>query len=345
MTYLSSAAMVSARGSQRILAAAVAIILAFGLAVMVAPQARAANRDWLRPDSTGACEWDGVGYWVQRCDVWSPSMGRNIQVQIQPAQRGGNAGLYLLDGLRATRETNAWVKDVNAAQVYADHNITLVMPVGGTASFYMDWEGPATYDYRQPVKYQWETFLTKELPPYLEQHFGVARNNNSIIGLSMGGSAAITLAGKHPDQFRQAMSYSGYLNYTFPGAHSLMRFALWDAGGFNVNAMYGSLFSPRRFESDPMYQIPGLRNTDVYISAASGIPGPADRNIALEHHAAGIPLEIFSLLTTKAWEVKARAMGIRVTSDYPPTGEHNWATFGHQLVRTKKQVLDVMNAW
>ena len=30
-------------------------------------------------------------------------MGRNIPVQIQPAGRGGNAGLYLLDGMRAPR--------------------------------------------------------------------------------------------------------------------------------------------------------------------------------------------------------------------------------------------------
>ncbi|WP_293771223.1 alpha/beta hydrolase family protein [uncultured Corynebacterium sp.] len=331
--------------SRRVVAAVVALVVAASLAAIAAPRASAANRDWLRADATGSCDWDAVGYWVQRCDVWSPSMNRTIPVQIQPAIRGGNAGLYLLDGLRATDYTNAWLNDVNAARLYVNDNITLVMPVGGAASFYTDWEGPATYDVANPVRYMWETFLTSELPAYLESNFGVARNNNSIAGLSMGGSAAITLAGKHPDQFRQALSYSGYLAYTFPGAHTFMRMALLDAGGYNLNAMYGSMFSPRRFESDPFNQISGLRNTDVYISAASGVPSPADQGIAPQYQASGVALEAFSNLTTHAWEAKARAMGINVTADYPAQGEHNWINFGGQLVKTRERVLNVMNAW
>ncbi len=332
-------------GSRRLLAVLVAAVMACGLAVMAAPQAHAANRDFLRADATGTCDWDAVGYWVQRCDVWSPAMGRNIPVQIQPAKNGGNAGLYLLDGLRATDYTNAWLHDVNAASLYAPHNITLVMPVGGTASFYMDWQGPATYDLTKPVNYKWETFLTQELPAYLESNFGVARNNNSIAGLSMGGSAAITLAGKHPDMFRQALSYSGYLFYSFPGAHTFMRLALLDAGGFNINAMYGSLVSPTRFESDPMYQVNNLRNTDVYIAAATGVPGAPDRALPANIQTSGAFLEVFSRLTTRAWEARARAAGVPVTVDYPALGQHNWINFGNQLAVSKNRVLDVMNAW
>ena len=124
---------------------ALLMALVTGLAAVIgAPQASAAHRDWLRPDSTGHCEWDRVGFWVQRCTVWSPAMNRHIPVQIQPAQRAGNAGLYMLDGLRATEITNAWVNDVNAAQMFKDSNITLVMPVGGQSSFYTDWNAPAT---------------------------------------------------------------------------------------------------------------------------------------------------------------------------------------------------------
>ena len=331
--------------SQRVLAVLVAFVVACGLAAVAAPRASAAPRDFLRADATGTCTWDAVGWWVQRCDVWSPSMNRTIPVQIQPAKRGGNAALYLLDGLRATDKTNAWVNDVNAARLYEPNNITLVMPVGGTASFYQDWQGPATYDVINPVNYQWETFLTSELPGYLERNFGVARNNNSIAGLSMGGTAAITLAGKHPGQFRQALSFSGYLTTSLPGAHTFIRMALLDAGGYNVNAMYGSSLNPQRFENDPFNQINGLRNTDVYISAASGVPGPKDQSIPANIQASGIALEGFALATTRLWEAKARAMGLNPTADYPATGEHNWINFGEQLVKTHKRVLDVMNAW
>ncbi|MDY3128206.1 MAG: alpha/beta hydrolase family protein [Corynebacterium sp.] len=333
---------------RRLIAVVAAIIMALSmLTVANAPHANAqgGNRDWLRADNTGTCVWDAVGWWVQRCDVWSPSMGRNIQVQIQPAKRGGNAGLYLLDGLRATDRTNAWLNDVNAARTYEPHNITLVMPIGGAASFYADWDGPATYDFNNQVKYQWETFLTSELPGYLERNFGVARNNNSIAGLSMGGTAAITLAGKHPDQFRQALSYSGYLATSMPGAQTMMRLALLDAGGFNLNAMYGSVISPRRFENDPFNQTGNLRNTDVYISAASGIPGPQDAGYPVNLMISGSILESIARTTTRMWEMKARATGLNPAVDYPATGIHNWAQFGHQLERTKGRVLDVMNAW
>ncbi|SMG20228.1 diacylglycerol O-acyltransferase / trehalose O-mycolyltransferase [Corynebacterium pollutisoli] len=327
---------------------AVVTAIATALAIMVAGGtgvANADNRGWLRPDATGHCEWDAVAYWVQRCDVWSPSTGANITVQVQPAGRGGNAGFYLLDGLRATNHANAWTVDVNAPELYADSNITLVMPVGGAASFYADWDHPATYDLNNPVTYQWETFLTSELPAYLQQHFGVAPDNNSIAGLSMGGTAALNLAAKHPGQFRQALSWSGYLTQTMPGMQTLMRVALLDAGGFNINAMYGTVVSPRRFENDPFLNMDGLRGKDVYISAATGIPGPEDANYPANLKLSGAPLEMLARVSTHLWEGKARATGINVTADYPMTGIHNWTQFGHQLHETKPRVLDVMNAW
>ncbi|MFP7366679.1 alpha/beta hydrolase family protein [Corynebacterium callunae] len=331
--------------SSKLIALLVAIAAAAALLVVGTGTASAANRDWLRADSTGSCDWDGVGYWVQRCDVWSQAMGRNIAVQVQPAQRGGNAGLYLLDGMRATNYSNAWLVDTNAAALYAPNNITLVMPIGGAGSFYADWNGQASLSSSDPVIYMWETFLTSELPAYLEQNFGVARNNNSIAGLSMGGTAALNLAAKHPDQFRQAMSWSGYLNTTAPGMQTLLRLALLDTGGFNVNAMYGSIVSPRRFENDPFWNMGGLANTDVYISAASGLWGPGDFGVPLDQRLSGSALEAASLISTRLWESKARLQGLNVTADYPATGIHGWGQFNSQLVNTQGRVLNVMNAW
>ena len=330
---------------RRAMVALIAFITMAASTVLAAPQAHAANRDWLRPDATGTCEWDPVAYWVQRCDVWSESMGRNIQMQIQPAGRGGNAGLYLLDGLRATEYTNAWLHDVNAASMFVDNNITLVMPIGGQSSFYADWQAPATYDTRNPVVYKWETFLTSELPVYLEQNFGVVRNNNSIAGLSMGGTAAMNLAAKHPDQFRQVLSFPGYLATTIPGGQTGIRLAMLDAGGYNVNAMHGSLFSPERFANDPLVNMDGLRNSDVYVSAGSAVPGPGDAGYRPQDVAAGVTLEAYSNFTTHIWAAKARLTGVNFTEVYTPTGIHNWVQFGSQLEATKPRILDVMNAW
>ncbi|WP_080791815.1 alpha/beta hydrolase [Corynebacterium pacaense] len=331
--------------SRRLIAMLVALATAAGLMVVGAGTASAANRDWLRPDATGSCDWDPANWWVQRCDVYSPAMGRNIPVQIQPAQRGGNASLYLLDGMRATDRSNAWLVDTNAAAAYADYNLTLVMPVGGAGSFYADWNQQASLSSADPVIYMWETFLTSELPAYLEANFGVARNNNSIAGLSMGGTAALNLAAKHPAQFRQAMSWSGYLNTTAPGMQTMLRLAMLDTGGFNVNAMYGSIINPRRFENDPFWNMAGLHGTDVYISAASGLWGPADNGTRVDHRMTGSVLEFVAMTSTRAWEAKARLEGLNPTADYPVTGIHSWAQFNSQLYNTRERVLNVMNAW
>lgn len=329
------------RTGRKTVASLVALATAAGVLVAGGGVAQAQdNRGWLRP----GCSWDGVGYWVQRCEVWSESMGRNITVQVQPAQRGGNAGLYMLDGLRATEYTNAWLFDTNAAAQYVNSNITLVMPVGGTASFYADWSGPAKYDLGEYVNYKWETFLTGELPGYLEQHFGVARNNNSILGLSMGATAALNLAAKHPHQFRQVLAYSGYLTTTLPGWQTMIRVALLDAGLYNINAMYGSLFSPERFKNDPFLNMDGLRGKDVYVSAATGIPGPADQKYLPKDQFAGAALEFVSRISTNTWVTKARAQGIQFAEDYPAVGLHNWDNFADQMRKTQGRVLDVMNA-
>ncbi|WP_394285736.1 alpha/beta hydrolase [Corynebacterium sp.] len=323
-----------------VLAFVVAMLLGTSLIVTGAGTAQAANRDVLR----AGCIWDTHNWWVQRCDVWSEANGRNIPVQIVAATQGGNAAYYMLDGLRATNHSNAWLVDRNAAETFEGDNITLVMPVGGKGSFYADWDGPATYDLENPVNYQWETFLTRELPAYLQQNFGVDPTNNAISGLSMGGTAALNLAAKHPGQFKQVLSFSGYPTTTVPGAQTALRVALLDAGGFNLNAMYGSLVSPRRFENDPFLNMDGLRNSDVYVSAASGIPSPADANIPWNHQLSGAALEALANVSTKMWAAKANATGIGIREDYPALGMHNWNQFGYQMEKTRPLVLNTMNA-
>ncbi len=107
-----------------------------------------------------------------------------IKVQIQWAARGGDAALYMLDGLRARDDANAWTFETNALQQFANDNVSLIMPVGGQSSFYTDWYAPSNLN-GQDVTYKWETFLTEQLPDYLATR-GVSRNNNGILGLSMG---------------------------------------------------------------------------------------------------------------------------------------------------------------
>ncbi|MDV8002094.1 alpha/beta hydrolase family protein [Rhodococcus sp. IEGM 1408] len=300
-------------------------------------------RNRLRP----GCVWDQVASWVQLCEVWSPAMNRHIKVQIQPARFGGNAGLYLLDGLRARDDWNAWTHDAQAQRIFLQDNITLVMPVGGQASFYSDWDRPINLG-GNILEYKYETFLTKELPGYLWQNFGVAGNNNAVAGLSMGGSAAAMLAANHSDQFKQASVFSGYMNTTAPGMYTMLPLAMFDQCKCDPFAMWGLPGSPRWGQNDPLLNAGKLRNVPMYITAGSAIPGKYDQPTSLQavfNTFNGIILEGLSRGSTIAFQNTMNAQPNKATFDYRTTGVHGWGYWNDDLVAARSaQILDVMNA-
>lgn len=303
------------------------------------------NRKWLRP----GCVWDPVQSWVQLCTVWSPSMNRDIKVQIQPArQGGGNAGLYLLDGLRARDDWNAWTHDAQAQRIFLMDNITLVMPVGGQVSFYSDWERPINLG-GTLLEYKYETFLTQELPVYLEQNFGVARNNNAIAGLSMGGSAAAMLAANHPNQFKQVSVFSGYMNPTAPGMYSMIPLAMFDQCKCDPFAMWGVPGSPKWGYNDPLLNADKLRGIPMYVTAGSAIPGQYDQPSSLQavfNTFNGIILEGLSRGSTLAFQNTINAAPNKAIFNYRPTGIHGWGYWHDDLIDARSaQILDVMDAY
>ncbi len=279
-------------------------------------------------------------------EVMVPSSMGPIKVQIQWAKRGGNAALYLLDGLRARDDRNAWSFETNALEQYAGDNVTLVMPVGGQSSFYSDWISPSNFN-GQEGTYKWESFLTKELPDYLATR-GVSRSNNGVLGLSMGGSAALTLAAYHRDQFKFAGSLSGYLNISAPGMREAIRVAMLDAGRFNVDAMWGPPWSKAWLRNDPFVFASQLKGLSLYISAASGLPGQhdtPDSAIDFYNTGNGMALEALSLVNTRAFQARMATLGIPATYNFPSNGTHSWPYWSAELFKARTQILDTLNAW
>ncbi|MGW0040964.1 alpha/beta hydrolase [Rhodococcus sp. NPDC003348] len=279
-------------------------------------------------------------------EVMVPSSMGPIKVQIQWAARGGDAALYLLDGLRARDDRNAWTFETNALQQYAGDNVTLVMPVGGQSSFYSDWIAPSNFN-GQKSTYKWETFLTEELPAYLETR-GVSRSNNGVLGLSMGGSAALTLAAYHRDQFKFAGSLSGYLNISAPGMREAIRVAMLDAGRFNVDSMWGPPWSKAWLRNDPFVFAPQLKGLSLYISSASGLPGEYDnprKPIDYYNTANGMGLEALALVNTRAFQARMATLGIPATYSFPSNGTHSWPYWSAELFNARTQILDTLNAW
>ena len=301
------------------------------------------NRNWLRP----GCVWDPVASWVQLCTVYSPSMKRDIKVQVQPARFGGNAGLYLLDGLRARDDWNAWTHDAQAQRIFLQDNITLVMPVGGQVSFYSDWQRPINLG-GNLLEYKYETFLTRELPGYLQAHFGVRPDNNAVAGLSMGGSAAAMLAAKHRDQFKQASVFSGYMNPTAPGMYTMIPLAMFDQCKCDPFAMWGLPGSPAWGRNDPLLNADKLRDIPMYVTAGSAIPGQYDQPSSLQavfNTFNGIILEGLSRGSTLAFQNTMNAAPNKAIFEYRTTGIHGWGYWNDDLIAARSaQILDVMDA-
>ncbi|WP_297614845.1 alpha/beta hydrolase [Nocardia sp.] len=275
-------------------------------------------------------------------ELMVPSSMGPIKVQVQWAARGGDAALYLLDGLRARDDFNAWSFETNAMQLFADDNVTLVMPVGGQSSFYTDWRAPSSTN-GQKFTYRWETFLTEELPAFLEP-LGVSRSKNAIAGLSMGGSSALALAAYHRDMFKHASSFSGYLNISAPGMREAIRIAMLDAGRFNVDSMAWP-WSPQWLRMDPFVFAPQLRGLPMYISASWGALGAHDNPEAGAFNTVNaVALEALSMVNTIAFMGRMNQLGIGAHYSLPTKGTHSWGYWQDQLTGARPEILAALGA-
>ncbi|MFC6011777.1 alpha/beta hydrolase [Nocardia lasii] len=317
-------------------------ILAVGAAALVLPIAAgaAAPTAFAAPVSAPALRAPAGGYE----ELMVPSKMGPIKVQVQWARNGGNAALYLLDGLRARDDRNAWSFETNAMQQFANDNVTLVMPVGGQSSWYADWTSASNTN-GQKTTYKWETFLTEELPTFLEG-YGVSRKNNAVLGLSMSGPAALRLAALNRDQFKHASSLSGPLNWGAPGMREAIRVMMLDAGRFNVDAM-ASPWSSAWLRMDPMVFAPELRGLPMYISSANGLPAEHDNPVGLGGYyntSNAMAIEAISFVSTLAFQRRLNSLGINAVYDIGASGTHSWKYWEDELWKARPHILNALGA-
>jgi diacylglycerol O-acyltransferase/trehalose O-mycolyltransferase len=220
------------------------------------------------------------------------------------------------------------------------------MPVGGQSSFYTDWYQPSKGN-GQNYTYKWETFLTQELPAYLEANKGVSRTGNAVVGLSMAGSAALTYAIYHPQQFIYAGTLSGFLNPSEGWWPMLIGLAMNDAGGFNAESMWGPASDPAWRRNDPMVNINQLvaNNTRIWIYCGTGTPSDLDAGANGANLMAAQFLEGFTLRTNVTFRDRyIAAGGTNGVFNFPPNGTHTWAYWGQQLQMMKPDIQRVLGA-
>ncbi|MFD6515582.1 alpha/beta hydrolase-fold protein [Rhodococcus sp. NPDC060176] len=270
-----------------------------------------------------------VALWVN-----SPAMGIPIQVQILLARdwnvnpSASFPSVWMLDGLRATDNENAWTYETDAESFYADKNVNVILPVGGQSSFYSDWLQPDN-----GKNYQWETFLTKELPSILEKDWRTTQTRG-VVGLSMGGTSAMFLTARNPGFFKFAASLSGILTTTSLGMPQAIQFAMTDAGGYNSAAMWGPPSNAQWAAHDPYALAEKLKGVSLYVSSGSGTTGPYDQPSGIpgvSTNYAGMGLEILARLTSQTFATKLNQLGIPAQVNYRPSGTHSWPYWQFEL--------------
>jgi len=142
-----------------------------------------------------------------------------VAVYEPPQARGGRVPvLYYLAGLTCTEETFA-IK-AGAQRLAAEHGLMLVAPdtsprepripgddaswdFGLAAGFYVDaTQAPWSAHYRM------FSYITRELPRLIGQHFPADTTRQSIMGHSMGGHGALVCALREPAQYRSVSAFA-----------------------------------------------------------------------------------------------------------------------------------------
>ena len=127
--------------------------------------------------------------------------------------------IYWLSGLTCTDEN--FVQKAGAQQFATKYQVAIVAPdtsprgkhvpddenkdwdFGLGAGFYVDAsEAPWCENY------QMYSYITRELPALINQHFPIDSQRQSIMGHSMGGHGALTIALKHPEKYAAVSAFA-----------------------------------------------------------------------------------------------------------------------------------------
>lgn len=323
--------------SRRAAQAATAVAVCGAAAFVAAPPAAAVSPDQLRPNCTWASVADEAAA-VQTCAVYSAAMNRIVLVQIRPsALAAGSAehAVYLLDGISAPDTRSTWADADSGALAAYSNSYNLVMPAGGAGTWMTDWQAtPAGAGGTPGASAEWETFLSTELPAYLANDFSVEPGGNAIVGLSMSGGPALTIALDHPEIFTVAQSLSGFYQTNNPiGWFVIPAIQSYVTGIANGNtAMWGDPLGPTSTWSahDVSARIGEITASGqrILITTGIGVPLPQDFLImAITGNpvafVSGVAIELGSLASTLALNAQAVLYGLPVDFSYT-VGVHSW---------------------
>jgi S-formylglutathione hydrolase FrmB len=150
----------------------------------------------------------------------------------------------------------------------------IVVAPRGDSGYWSDWFNAGAFG---PPRY--ETFVVRDLVPLIDQRFRTtaSRGGRALMGESMGGYGAISLAARHPDRFAAAVSISGVVDSNDEEVGALISASPTLQGG-KTDAIYGprSRQAIRWHGANPVDLADNLAEVDLQLRSASGDVSPAD---------------------------------------------------------------------
>lgn len=218
--------------------------------------------------------------------------------------------LYLLHGL--SDDASAWQRYSPIETLARQYGLVVVMPSVGR-SFYID----------QPNGQLYFTYLTEELPRYLQEVFGIVprRENTLIAGLSMGGYGAMKAAFAFPERYFAAASFSGVLSMAI-----LSEFHD-DPRNAEFAYLFGDLSKLAGSEHDPA----------VWLQRAAQNPSALPRLFVTT----GRQEDLYKL--NLQFKTACQSLGIPLDF-FEEDGQHDWFNWNRQIERFLAKVLEPLPA-
>ncbi|MEU8895029.1 alpha/beta hydrolase family protein [Nocardia sp. NPDC048505] len=265
-----------------------------------------------------------------RVFVSSPAMRRTVELQVLlPRNRSEpRPVVYMLDGRSAKSESNNWTVLGGAKEFFEDKDVTVVLTVGGPASYYTDWQRP------DPVLglNKWETFLTDELPGLIDARFA-GTGRNAVMGVSMGAEAALMLAVRQPELYSAVAGHSGCYEMGSDAGQAQARAVIATYNG-KADNMFGKEDNPLWQEHDVLTHAEALRDKAIYLSSGNGLPGKYDvpgNPEVLSAIGFGGPLEAGAYTCTRNLADRLAELSIPAAVNLRSTGTHSWPYWTDEL--------------
>jgi S-formylglutathione hydrolase FrmB len=226
--------------------------------------------------------------------------------------------VVLLDAFDAAPDVSNWVTAGNAMNTLAGKGISVAAPASGAWSLYTDWE--------QDGSRQWETFLANELPDWLAANKGLAPSGHGIVGAAQGGTGALTIATFHPDRYRFAGSFSGFLTPSNTTMNGAITAGLAQFGGVDTRNMWGlpQLGRWKWHDPDVHVQLLADNNTRLWVYSPS--------NVGCSDPAAMIGYCDQAQGSNRSFYQHYRSVGGHNGHfDFPADGNHDWGSWSGQL--------------